>query len=89
MGTQNPMRKLMFATGLVTGYVLGARAGRERYEQIAKMVRGITGHPAVVEARATARARAKGMVGAGVNAATAKIGHGAGSKDEPVVDGTA
>jgi hypothetical protein len=83
------MRKLTFVTGLVTGYVLGARAGRQRYEQIAKTVRGVTGHPAVVKARATARTRAKGVVGAGINAATAKIGHGAGSKDDPVIDGTA
>jgi oxygen-dependent protoporphyrinogen oxidase len=27
--------KLLFATGLAVGYVLGARAGRKRYEQIA------------------------------------------------------
>ena len=27
--------KLLFATGLAVGYVLGARAGRRRYEQIA------------------------------------------------------
>lgn len=28
--------KLMLVSGLVTGYVLGSRAGRARYEQIAK-----------------------------------------------------
>ncbi|GAB2902679.1 hypothetical protein [Streptomyces mayteni] len=28
------MRKLIFIAGLATGYVLGARAGRERYEQL-------------------------------------------------------
>ena len=84
------MRKLTFAIGLVTGYVLGARAGRERYEQIAKTVRGLTSHPAVVKARSTARTKAKGVVGAGVNAATAKIGRGAGGRDDdPVIDGTA
>lgn len=83
------MRKLTFAIGLVTGYVLGARAGRERYEQIAKTVRGIAGHPAVVKARFVARSKAKGMAGAGIHAATAKIGRGPGSKDEPVIDGTA
>jgi hypothetical protein len=27
--------KLLFATGLAVGYVLGARAGRKRYDQIA------------------------------------------------------
>ncbi len=28
--------KLMLATGLAVGYVLGSRAGRERYEQISR-----------------------------------------------------
>jgi len=28
--------KLMLVTGLAVGYVLGSRAGRERYEQIAR-----------------------------------------------------
>ncbi|MDT0319823.1 YtxH domain-containing protein [Streptomyces millisiae] len=28
------MRKLIFIAGLAVGYVLGARAGRERYEQL-------------------------------------------------------
>lgn len=28
--------KILFATGIAVGYVLGTRAGRERYEQIKK-----------------------------------------------------
>jgi hypothetical protein len=32
------IRKLTFATGLATGYVLGAKAGRERYDQIMTQV---------------------------------------------------
>jgi hypothetical protein len=33
------MRLLMFAAGLATGYVLGARAGRDKYEWIAEAAR--------------------------------------------------
>lgn len=84
------MRRLTLAIGLAAGYVLGARAGRERYEQIAKAVRSFKGRPAVVEARS----KAKGAMGAGVSTVTAKIGFGAGrrnkktKKDKPVIDGT-
>ena len=31
---------------LAAGYVLGTKAGRERYEQIAGTYRAVTGHPA-------------------------------------------
>ncbi|BBH70079.1 hypothetical protein ACTI_67640 [Actinoplanes sp. OR16] len=40
------MRLLTLAAGLATGYVLGARAGRERYDQIASAARKATGGPA-------------------------------------------
>jgi hypothetical protein len=30
------MRKMVFAAGIAVGYVLGARAGRQRYEAIAR-----------------------------------------------------
>ncbi|MBO8184452.1 MULTISPECIES: YtxH domain-containing protein [Streptomyces] len=39
--------RLTFVSGLAVGYVLGARAGRERYEQIMKGVRRIAENPAV------------------------------------------
>ncbi|CAM3236862.1 YtxH domain-containing protein [Stackebrandtia soli] len=35
------MGKVIFAAGVAVGYVLGARAGRERYEQIAKAGRTV------------------------------------------------
>ena len=31
--------RITFATGLAIGYVLGARAGRARYEQLARVAR--------------------------------------------------
>ncbi|GAA2595855.1 YtxH domain-containing protein [Streptomyces axinellae] len=39
--------RLTFVSGLAVGYVLGTRAGRERYEQIRKGVRRMAENPAV------------------------------------------
>ena len=42
--------RLTFMTGVAVGYVLGARAGRERYEQLRKAARQFVQAPAVQEA---------------------------------------
>jgi hypothetical protein len=42
---------LIIAFGLGLGYLLGARAGRERYEQIADAASGIWDDPRVARAR--------------------------------------
>ena len=39
--------RAMFFVGLAIGFVLGARAGRERYEQIVKYSQQVAGSPAV------------------------------------------
>ncbi|MDR5701631.1 YtxH domain-containing protein [Agromyces aerolatus] len=39
--------KLLFVVGLGVGYVLGTRAGRERYEQIARAADRVWNQPAV------------------------------------------
>ncbi|GAA3065284.1 uncharacterized protein YutE (UPF0331/DUF86 family) [Streptomyces olivoverticillatus] len=39
--------RLTFITGAAVGYVLGARAGRERYEELRKAARRIAQNPAV------------------------------------------
>ena len=46
-----------FLLGAATGYVLGAKAGRERYEQIVRTYHRIADHPAVQGAAGTARAK--------------------------------
>ena len=42
--------KTGFGVGLGVGYVLGARAGRERYEQMRQWAAQVTGSPAVQHA---------------------------------------
>jgi len=49
------MKTLTFAVGLAAGYVLGARAGRERYEQIREKVQTFADQPAVVRAQTRAK----------------------------------
>lgn len=41
------MRKLIFVAGLAIGYVLGTRAGRERYERMREAAQRMTENPAV------------------------------------------
>ncbi|MDT0266818.1 YtxH domain-containing protein [Streptomyces sp. DSM 44915] len=41
------MRKLVFVAGLAVGYVLGAKAGRERYEQLRASAERVRSNPAV------------------------------------------
>lgn len=41
------MRKLTLIAGAAIGYVLGARAGRERYDQIVAKAKGFAGDPRV------------------------------------------
>ncbi len=52
--------RVTFLAGLATGYVLGARAGRERYEQIKKLARTASEHPAVQQAAGALQAQAAG-----------------------------
>jgi methyl coenzyme M reductase beta subunit len=44
------MTKLLFVAGLGTGFVLGSRAGRERYEQIRSTAQSVWESPAVQQA---------------------------------------
>ncbi len=53
--------KVIFLAGFSAGFVLGARAGRERYEQLRKLARQTADHPAVQQAAAAVQAKAAGM----------------------------
>jgi hypothetical protein len=46
----NMSGKLWLAGGLAAGYVLGTRAGRQRYDQISETVRKVKEDPAIANA---------------------------------------
>jgi hypothetical protein len=50
--------KLLFIGGLAAGFVLGARAGREKYEELVLQGRKVLDHPTVQEAAGVAQAQA-------------------------------
>jgi glutamate-1-semialdehyde aminotransferase len=50
--------KVTFLVGLAAGYVVGARAGRERYEQMVQAGRKVAEHPTVQKASQAAGAKA-------------------------------
>ena len=74
--------KLTFLAGAAVGYVLGARAGRARYEQLSDLASRVTATEAVQRARETAVEQAshladvaKASVGEKVGAAMADGRH--------------
>jgi hypothetical protein len=54
--------KVTFVSGLAVGYVLGTRAGRERYDQLRKLVRSASDSPAVQQAAGVLQAQAAGTM---------------------------
>lgn len=50
--------KATFIAGIAVGYIAGARAGRERYEQIARLGRKVASHPKVQQATTSVQAKA-------------------------------
>ena len=50
--------RITFLAGFAVGFVAGARAGRERYEQMVKLARKATENPTVQQATRTAGAKA-------------------------------
>jgi uncharacterized protein YjbJ (UPF0337 family) len=53
--------RFVFVVGLGVGFVLGARAGRERYEQLVKLTRKAKDSPAVQQAAGAVQAQAAGI----------------------------
>ena len=57
--------KLWFALGAAAGFVLGARAGREKYEELVVNARKVWDHPTVQEAAGVAQAQANRLYSEG------------------------
>jgi len=51
-----------FLVGVAVGYVLGTRAGRERYDQLVRTYRRAVDHPAVQGAAGIAQAGVEGVI---------------------------
>jgi hypothetical protein len=65
--------RVTFLAGLAAGFVIGARAGRERYEQLKKLARKAADSPAVQQAAGAAQAQAAGLARSAKDKVTSKI----------------
>ncbi|MBW8800477.1 MAG: YtxH domain-containing protein [Streptomyces sp.] len=66
--------KLTFVVGLALGYVLGTRAGRERYEQLKKSARQVAQNPAVRNTAETAAQQGRVYAGKAIHSVSEKVG---------------
>ncbi|MEU7058643.1 YtxH domain-containing protein [Streptomyces sp. NPDC046197] len=66
--------RLAFIAGLALGYVLGTRAGRERYEQLKKSARQVAQNPAVRNTAETAAQQGREFAGKAYHAVSEKVG---------------
>ncbi len=66
--------KLTFVVGLALGYVLGTRAGRERYEQLKKSARQVAQNPAVRNTAESAAQQGRQFAGKAYHKVSDKVG---------------
>ncbi|BBA97280.1 hypothetical protein RVR_2945 [Actinacidiphila reveromycinica] len=66
--------RLTFITGALVGFVLGARAGRERYEQLRETARKFAQNPAVRNTAESAVQQGRTAAGKAKETVTAKVG---------------
>ncbi|MCS0601379.1 YtxH domain-containing protein [Streptomyces sp. LP11] len=66
--------RLTFVAGLALGYVLGTRAGRERYEQLKKSAQRIAANPAVRNTAETAAQQGRVYAGKALHTVSDKVG---------------
>ncbi|MGW2339901.1 YtxH domain-containing protein [Streptomyces sp. NPDC001661] len=65
--------RLTFIAGLALGYVLGTRAGRERYEKLKKSAREIAQNPAVRNTAETAAQQTRNVAGKAFHSVSEKV----------------
>jgi hypothetical protein len=66
--------RLTFIAGVALGYVLGTRAGRERYEQLKKSARQIAENPAVRNAAESAAQGSREFAGKTYHSVSERVG---------------
>ncbi|NGO73548.1 YtxH domain-containing protein [Streptomyces boncukensis] len=79
--------RLTFVTGVAVGYVLGTRAGRERYEQLVKAARRVCENPAVRNLGEAASVTCRSAAGKAAGAFGNRCGRGAGAAERGVGTG--
>ncbi len=67
--------KLWFLGGVAAGFVLGARAGREKYNDLVANARKMWDHPTVQEAAGVVQAQANRLYSEGKGTVTDKLSH--------------
>ena len=75
--------KLSFLVGAAVGYVLGARAGRERYETIVRVGRRVAGSQTVQSAAGVFQAQVDELTHKVREVVAAKVGSGGSSGPSP------
>ena len=68
------MRKFTFLAGLALGYVLGTRAGRERYEQLRSTAKDLSQTSAVQSATRSAKQAAGTAASKAADAVVGRVG---------------
>ncbi|HVF19280.1 MAG TPA: hypothetical protein VNA14_03445 [Mycobacteriales bacterium] len=76
------LRKTTFIVGFGAGYVLGAKAGRARYELIMRQARSLMGKPAVQDATSMLKEQAGSALGSAKHIVNDKVLH----RDSPTVE---
>ena len=66
--------KLTFIAGAAVGFVLGARAGRERYEKMVKAGQAFVHNPAVRNAAESAAQQSRTVAGKAADTVAVKVG---------------
>jgi len=69
------MTKTTFLLGFGAGYVLGSKAGRQRYEMIKRQTRSLMGKPAVHDATNLLKEQAGAAMSTAKKVVTDKVGH--------------
>lgn len=68
------MRKMTFLVGFGTGYLLGAKAGRMRYEQLMGRIQGLLGSSKIQDVTSTVKEQATGVATGAKRVVTEKLG---------------
>ena len=87
------LKKLILVAGFGAGYVLGAKAGKERYAEIEAKLREVAGKPAVQDATTSVKQAATGLADTAkttvtekAQAVSDKVSEKIAQTAEPVID---